>query len=133
MSTPILQAPNWELSFKLMCDTSNSTLGAILGQRLGKQSHVIAYTSHMMDTIQVNTTTEKMSFLEIMFALDKFSAKVPLEEAKCKVETDPVDATSPRVRCRDHGQERREECYSEPLKPIGEKSQVDTNLRQALG
>ncbi|RDY05589.1 Retrovirus-related Pol polyprotein, partial [Mucuna pruriens] len=30
-STPILQAPNWELPFELMCDASNSTLGTILG------------------------------------------------------------------------------------------------------
>ncbi|RDX75206.1 Retrovirus-related Pol polyprotein from transposon opus, partial [Mucuna pruriens] len=28
---PILQAPNWEYSFELICNTSNSTLGAILG------------------------------------------------------------------------------------------------------
>ncbi|RDX72334.1 Retrovirus-related Pol polyprotein, partial [Mucuna pruriens] len=35
-SAPILQAPNWELSFELMCDTSNSTLGAVLGQQVGK-------------------------------------------------------------------------------------------------
>ncbi|RDX94505.1 Retrovirus-related Pol polyprotein from transposon 17.6, partial [Mucuna pruriens] len=35
-STPILQAPNWEYPFKLMCDTSNSTLGVVLGQRVGK-------------------------------------------------------------------------------------------------
>ncbi|RDX68745.1 hypothetical protein CR513_52226, partial [Mucuna pruriens] len=26
-----------------MCDTSNSALGAILGQRVNKQPHVIAY------------------------------------------------------------------------------------------
>ncbi|RDX99833.1 Retrovirus-related Pol polyprotein from transposon 17.6, partial [Mucuna pruriens] len=31
-STPILQAPNWEYPFELMCDASNSALGAILGQ-----------------------------------------------------------------------------------------------------
>ncbi|RDX95457.1 Retrovirus-related Pol polyprotein, partial [Mucuna pruriens] len=31
-STPILQAPNWEYPFELMCDASNSTLGAVLGQ-----------------------------------------------------------------------------------------------------
>ncbi|RDX69235.1 Retrovirus-related Pol polyprotein, partial [Mucuna pruriens] len=30
-STPILQAPNWELPFELMCDVSNSALGAVLG------------------------------------------------------------------------------------------------------
>ncbi|RDY12232.1 Retrovirus-related Pol polyprotein, partial [Mucuna pruriens] len=30
-SAPILQAPNWDLPFELMCDASNSALGAILG------------------------------------------------------------------------------------------------------
>ncbi|RDY03881.1 Retrovirus-related Pol polyprotein, partial [Mucuna pruriens] len=30
-TTPILQAPNWELPFELMCDASNSMLGAVLG------------------------------------------------------------------------------------------------------
>ncbi|RDX74998.1 Retrovirus-related Pol polyprotein from transposon 17.6, partial [Mucuna pruriens] len=34
-SAPILQAPNWEPPFKLMCDALNSALGAILGQRAG--------------------------------------------------------------------------------------------------
>ncbi|RDX89429.1 hypothetical protein CR513_28850, partial [Mucuna pruriens] len=32
---PILQAPNWEYLFELMCDASNSTLEAVLGQRVG--------------------------------------------------------------------------------------------------
>ncbi|RDY03440.1 Retrovirus-related Pol polyprotein, partial [Mucuna pruriens] len=52
-SAPILQAPNWDYPFELMCDASNSTLGAILGQRAGanKQVHEL---------------------LEIVFALDKF-------------------------------------------------------------
>ncbi|RDY11589.1 hypothetical protein CR513_03723, partial [Mucuna pruriens] len=46
-STPILEASNWEYQFELMCDASNSTFGAILGQRVGvgKPSHVIAYAS----------------------------------------------------------------------------------------
>ncbi|RDX82891.1 hypothetical protein CR513_36255, partial [Mucuna pruriens] len=44
-STPILQELNWEYLFELMCDASNSTLGAVLGQRVGKQLHVIAYAS----------------------------------------------------------------------------------------
>ncbi|RDX96917.1 Retrovirus-related Pol polyprotein from transposon 17.6, partial [Mucuna pruriens] len=56
---PILQAPNWEYSFELMCDTSNSTLGAILGQRVGKQPHV-------------NYTTTEKELLAIVFVLEKF-------------------------------------------------------------
>ncbi|RDX95554.1 Retrovirus-related Pol polyprotein from transposon opus, partial [Mucuna pruriens] len=48
-STPILQAPNLEYPFELMCDASNSTLRAVLGQQVGKQSHAIAYASRTMD------------------------------------------------------------------------------------
>ncbi|RDY03459.1 Retrovirus-related Pol polyprotein, partial [Mucuna pruriens] len=46
-SAPILQAPNWEYPFELMCDTSNLTLEVILGQRVevSKQLHVITYAS----------------------------------------------------------------------------------------
>ncbi|RDY10462.1 Retrovirus-related Pol polyprotein, partial [Mucuna pruriens] len=53
ISAPILQAPNWEYSFELMCDASNSTLEAILGQQVevNKQSHEL---------------------LAIVFTLDKF-------------------------------------------------------------
>ncbi|RDX76343.1 Retrovirus-related Pol polyprotein, partial [Mucuna pruriens] len=71
---PILQAPNWELPFELMCDASNSALGAILGQRdgVGKPVHVIAYASRIMDPIQSNYTTIEKELLAIVFALDKF-------------------------------------------------------------
>ncbi|RDY05611.1 hypothetical protein CR513_10529, partial [Mucuna pruriens] len=34
-SAPILQAPNWDLPFILMCDASNLALGVVLGQRAG--------------------------------------------------------------------------------------------------
>ncbi|RDX83590.1 hypothetical protein CR513_35461, partial [Mucuna pruriens] len=61
-----------EYPFELMCDASNSTLGAILGQRVGKQSHVIAYASRTMDLAQMNYTTTEKELLAIIFALDKF-------------------------------------------------------------
>ncbi|RDX80775.1 Retrovirus-related Pol polyprotein, partial [Mucuna pruriens] len=71
-STPILQAPNWEYPVELMCDASNFALGAILGQRVGKKLHVIAYASRTMDPSQVNYTTMKKKLLAIVFALEKF-------------------------------------------------------------
>ncbi|RDY14826.1 Retrovirus-related Pol polyprotein, partial [Mucuna pruriens] len=73
-STPILQAPNWEHPFELMCDASNSALEAILGQRVGvgKPPHVIAYASRTMDPAQMNYTTTEKELLGIVFALDKF-------------------------------------------------------------
>ncbi|RDY06454.1 Retrovirus-related Pol polyprotein, partial [Mucuna pruriens] len=71
---PILQAPNWALSFELMCDASNFVLGAVLGQRVGKQPHVITYASRTMDATQVNYTTTKKELLAIIFALDMFNS-----------------------------------------------------------
>ncbi|RDX97961.1 Retrovirus-related Pol polyprotein from transposon 17.6, partial [Mucuna pruriens] len=68
-SAPILQAPNWELPFELMC---NSALGAVLGQRVGKPVHVIAYASRTMDLAQLNYTTTEKELLTIVFVLDKF-------------------------------------------------------------
>ncbi|RDX94754.1 Retrovirus-related Pol polyprotein, partial [Mucuna pruriens] len=58
---PILQAPNWELPFELMCDASNSALGAVLGQRVGVDK-----------LVHSNYTTTEKELLAIVFALDKF-------------------------------------------------------------
>ena len=35
-ATPIIVAPNWELLFELMCDTSDYAIGTILGQKNNK-------------------------------------------------------------------------------------------------
>ena len=32
----ILQCPNWDLPFKIMCDASDYAVGAVLGQRIDK-------------------------------------------------------------------------------------------------
>ncbi|RDX80254.1 Retrovirus-related Pol polyprotein from transposon 17.6, partial [Mucuna pruriens] len=73
-SAPILQAPSWDLPFELMCDASNSALGAVLGQRAraGQPVHVIAYASRTMDSAQQNYTTTEKELLAIVFALEKF-------------------------------------------------------------
>ncbi|RDX91711.1 Retrovirus-related Pol polyprotein, partial [Mucuna pruriens] len=73
-SAPILQAPNWDLPFELMCDASNSALRAVLGQRAGASLpvHVITYASRTMDPTQQNYTTTEKELLAIVFALEKF-------------------------------------------------------------
>ncbi|KAL9382107.1 hypothetical protein Peur_025142 [Populus x canadensis] len=48
-SAPIIQPPNWDEPFEIMCDASDYAVGAVLGQRIGKNLHVIAYASRMLD------------------------------------------------------------------------------------
>jgi len=37
VTTPIIIAPNWDLTFELMCDPSDYDAGAVLGQRKKKK------------------------------------------------------------------------------------------------
>nr|GEV34636.1 reverse transcriptase domain-containing protein [Tanacetum cinerariifolium] len=45
---PILIAPDWDMPFELMCDASNFTIGAVLGQRQDKHFGPIHYASKTM-------------------------------------------------------------------------------------
>jgi len=59
-STPIIQPPNWEEPFEIICDVSDYAVGVVLEQRTGKNLHVITYASRMLDGAQCNYhTTEK--------------------------------------------------------------------------
>ncbi|CAM8975262.1 unnamed protein product [Rhodiola kirilowii] len=60
VSAPIVQPPNWDLPFELMCDASDFAIGAVLGQRVDKRLHVVYYVSKVLDNAQLKyTTTEK--------------------------------------------------------------------------
>ena len=62
----ILQSPNWDLPFEIMCDTSDYAMGAVLGQRLDKKPTTICYAS------KINYTTTKKELLAVVYALEKF-------------------------------------------------------------
>ncbi|CAM8886387.1 unnamed protein product [Rhodiola kirilowii] len=60
VSAPIIQPPNWDSPFELMCDVSDYAIGAVLGQRVDKKLHAIHYTSKVLNGTQLNySTTEK--------------------------------------------------------------------------
>ncbi|XP_026399671.1 uncharacterized protein LOC113295555 [Papaver somniferum] len=56
-SAPIIQPPNWNLPFELMCDASDYAVGAVLGQRRDKAPSVIYYASRTLNDAQLNYTT----------------------------------------------------------------------------
>ena len=63
---------DWSLPFEIMCDASDFTVGAVLGQCVGKLPHVIYYASKTLMDAQVNYTTTEKELLAVVFALDKF-------------------------------------------------------------
>ena len=45
ISAPIVQPPDWNLPFEIMCDASDYVVGVVLGQRVDKKLNVIQYAS----------------------------------------------------------------------------------------
>ncbi|XP_057784322.1 uncharacterized protein LOC131001771 [Salvia miltiorrhiza] len=71
-SAPIIQPPIWGEPFEIMCDASDFAVGAVLGQKVGKESHVIYYASKTLNPAQCNYTTTEKELLAIVFACEKF-------------------------------------------------------------
>ncbi|XP_062008347.1 uncharacterized protein LOC133725208 [Rosa rugosa] len=71
-TAPIITPPDWNLPFELMCDASDYAVGAVLGQRVNKLSHVIYYASRTLNDAQLNYSTTEKELLAVIFALEKF-------------------------------------------------------------
>ena len=52
ISAPIIQPPDWNLPFEIMCDASDYAVGAILGQRVDKKLNAIHYASKTLHSAQ---------------------------------------------------------------------------------
>ena len=64
----VVISPDWTLPFELMCDASDHSVGAVLGERKDKVFHSICYVSKTLTQTQINyTTTEKVASSSIYF------------------------------------------------------------------
>jgi hypothetical protein len=54
ISAQIMQPPDWNLPFEIMCDASDYAVGAVLGQRKEGKVHIIYYASKTLNDAQVN-------------------------------------------------------------------------------
>ncbi|XP_027099229.2 uncharacterized protein [Coffea arabica] len=71
-SPPIIQPPDWNRPFEIMCDASDYSVGAVLGQRVEKAAHTIYYASRALNGAQLNYSTTEKELLAVIFALEKF-------------------------------------------------------------
>ncbi|XP_073121928.1 uncharacterized protein [Henckelia pumila] len=69
---PVLISPDWDLPFEVMCDASDSAVGAILGQRVDKVFRTIYYARKTLNEAQLNYAINEKEFLAVVFALEKF-------------------------------------------------------------
>nr|GFD49607.1 reverse transcriptase domain-containing protein [Tanacetum cinerariifolium] len=69
---PILIAPDWDMSFELMCDASDFAIGAVLGKRQDKHFRPIHYASKTMTEAESNYTTTEKEMLTVLYAFEKF-------------------------------------------------------------
>nr|GEU94471.1 reverse transcriptase domain-containing protein [Tanacetum cinerariifolium] len=82
VKAPILIAPNWDLPFELMCDTSDFAIGAVLGQRHEKHFKPI----QTMTNAKSNYTTTEKEMLAVVYAFEKFRSYLIMN--KSMVHTD---------------------------------------------
>ncbi|GJS92035.1 reverse transcriptase domain-containing protein [Tanacetum coccineum] len=69
-TAPIIISPDWNVSFELMCDASDFTIGAVLGQRIDGKFKPIYYASKTLNNAQEHYTTAEKELLAVVFSFD---------------------------------------------------------------
>ena len=70
ISTPMMQAPEWELPFEVMYDASDFALGVVLEQQWDNKPYVIHYVSCTLNEALINCANEK-GILSVCVSLGK--------------------------------------------------------------
>nr|GEY87615.1 hypothetical protein [Tanacetum cinerariifolium] len=83
---PVIISLNWNLPFELMCDANDFTIGAVLGQKDGKNFHPIYFASKTLNPAQQKYTVTKKELMVVVFAFNKFRSYLIL--SKTIVHTD---------------------------------------------
>ena len=76
ISAPIMQPPDWNLPFEIMCDASDYAVGAVLGQRKEGKVNAIYYASKTLNEAQFNYATTEKELLAVVFAFEKFRSYI---------------------------------------------------------
>jgi hypothetical protein len=69
ISAPVIQPHDWHLPFEIMCDASDSVVGAMLGQSKDKKQYAISYGSKILTGPHLNYATTEKELLAAVFAI----------------------------------------------------------------
>jgi hypothetical protein len=88
VSALVIQPPDWNLSFEIMCDASDYTIGTVLGQCRDKQHYAISYASKTLTGPQLNYAMTEKELLVVVFTINKFRSylvgtKVSIHSSCC--------------------------------------------------
>jgi hypothetical protein len=75
-TAPIIQPLDWSQPFEIMCDASDYTVGAVLGQRKVARVHAVYYASKTLSEAQLNYATTEKELLPVVFAFEKFRSYI---------------------------------------------------------
>nr|GEV96806.1 reverse transcriptase domain-containing protein [Tanacetum cinerariifolium] len=78
---PILVVPDWNLTFKLMCDATDFSIGTVLGQQKTKHFQPVHYASKTMTETQIHYTTMEKEMLAVVYAFEKFRPYLVLSKS----------------------------------------------------
>ncbi|XP_047943066.1 uncharacterized protein LOC125189884 [Salvia hispanica] len=71
ISAPIIQAPDWDHPFEVMCEASDYAVGAVLGQKIDGKRYVIFYASKTLNQAQRNYDTTEKEMLAVVYSFEK--------------------------------------------------------------
>ena len=66
---PVLRGPNWSLPFHICIDASDTTLGAVLGQRQDLYPYAIYFIRKNISPAELNYTVTENELLAVVHAI----------------------------------------------------------------
>jgi hypothetical protein len=67
-----LRGPNWSIPFHISTDASDTTIGAVLGQKEEQRPYAIYYINKNLTPAEKNYTVTEKEFLVVVYAIIKF-------------------------------------------------------------
>ncbi|GJV56586.1 reverse transcriptase domain-containing protein [Tanacetum coccineum] len=94
----VIVSLNWNLPFELMCDASDFAIGAVLGQKDGKNFHPIYFASKTLNAAQQNYTVTEKELMVVILLLQEFDGEIKDKKAAAdhlsRIENDEISDDS---------------------------------------